>query len=82
MSQHADICNAVIPREIARGSTREETLSCVNAVLEVLEYDDKFLLNSEDLKRHAEYLLTQKDFLYGVSHAQIQKFLNIGPTFK
>lgn len=74
MSQHADITKVVVARAIKSDWTPAETHGHYLAVLDALEYDD-YMSHTSHIIDMANYMLTQKDGLYGVSHVQITDWL-------
>jgi len=79
MSQHADIVTHLISKGIRRNDDVDTILADIGEMLCVLEYADEFLFGTT-LQRYvyddALNMRLQKDWLYGVSHEQLDKFLD------
>lgn len=81
MSQHADLIKHSVSKSIKVGNSWAMTLECANDLLDTAEYDEDFYLDDKKLTAQCEYMLTQSDGLYGVSHFKIKEFLrNKGGT--
>lgn len=76
MSQHADITKVVVSKAIKSNWNPVETCQLYLDVLNAIEYDDDEWANPKHIIGMADYMLTQKDGLYGVSHQQIIDWLN------
>ena len=78
MSQHSDLLSHSISKGIQRGDHANAVATDFAELLETLEYDETFT-ELATVKRHvfqhAKQMATQKDGLYGVSHAQLDKFI-------
>jgi hypothetical protein len=77
MSQHSDLLTYAISKGIAKGESAMDIVRDLQDILDVLEYDSDFT----DLKNvarhawsHASGMLMQRDWLYGISHKQLNKF--------
>jgi len=78
MSQHADLLSFEIAKGIIRNDHATIIVANISGLLEVLEYDDAFTDLTQVKKHaysHAKWMATQKDGLYGVTHAKLDKFL-------
>lgn len=77
MSQHADLLSHEIAKGISRGVHASDIARDISELLEVLEYDDFSAIKTVKIHAytHAKWMMTQKDGLYGISHAKLDKFL-------
>jgi len=78
MSQHADILSYEIIKGIKRGHLAAEITGDIMDLLTTLDYDDSFTEYNkvtEHVYYHAKGMRNQKDGLYGLSHAQLDKFI-------
>ena len=77
MSQHADILSFEIAKGISRGIHASTIVLDISELLEVLEYDDFSDIKTVKIHAyaHAKWMMTQKDGLYGITHAKLDKFL-------
>jgi hypothetical protein len=77
MSQHSDIIKFEISAGIADGLSTGRIVERIQGVLETLEWDSDTIENAlVDAHNTAKWMRTQKDFLYGVSHDQLDHFIN------
>ena len=79
MSQHSDILSWEISQGILDGKHANYIAARIQGLLETLEYDDSFTdlkTVKEHVYSHARGMMAQKDGLYGVSHAKLDKFLD------
>lgn len=77
MSQHADIIKFEIAEGIIDNLSTKRIIERIESTLSTLEYDDTFVSNAGyDARVCASWMVKQKDGLYGVSHAQLNKFIN------
>ena len=77
MSQHNDILKFEIAAGIQDGLTIERTVQRIQAILEALEWDEETVdAVPSDCLGVAYWMKTQKDELYGVTHQQLQSFMN------
>ena len=79
MSQHSDILSHEISKGIKRGEHVLSITQDIAELLQVLEYDDSMteLTNHRGyVYRHAKWMRTQKNGIYGVTHTQLDKFIN------
>lgn len=74
MSQHADLTKWNVANSIKNNLPAEAACESYAGMLAAAEYDDQWA-NPKYVIEMAEYMLTQKDGLYGVSHAQIVDWL-------
>ena len=78
MSQHADILSYEITKGIKRDEHALSITENIAELLMVLEYDDSFtelVPHRRHVYHHAKGMMNQKDGLYGISHAQLDKFI-------
>ncbi len=78
MSQHADILTHEISKGIRRGHLAAEIIGDIMDLLTVMEYDDSFTeynTVTQHVYQHAKWMATQKDGLYGITHAKLDKFI-------
>ena len=77
MSQYSDILKFEIAEGIADGLSTDRIVERIQGVLETLEWDsdtvDRSLVDAHHI---AKWMRTQKEFLYGASHAQLDHFIN------
>ena len=78
MSQHADITKEILAKAVKFNLSHENAADLLTSVLIAADYDDDLAEYSASDMMHLvnSYLLSQKDNLYGVSHAQIQEWIN------
>lgn len=78
MSQHASLLTLSIRKGIIRGETATEIVDDFAELLETLEYDDSITEHRTVVRHaynHAKWMMTQKEGLYGVTHAKLDKFV-------
>lgn len=77
MSQHSDILKFEISAGISDGLSTDRIVERIQGVLDALEWDSDTIDNAlANANNTAKYMRTQKDFLYGVSHDQLDHFIN------
>lgn len=74
MSQHSDITKVIISKAIKCNWNAVETCEHYSDILQAIEYDRSWE-NPQNIINMANYMLTQPDRLYGVSHTQISDWL-------
>jgi hypothetical protein len=76
MSQHADISKEVLAKAVKFNLSHGQTAELLNAIFAAAEYDDEWEVSETEIPNLTHsYLRTQKDGLYGVSHAQINSWM-------
>jgi hypothetical protein len=77
MSQHSDILKFEISAGISDGLSTDRIVERIQGVLDALEWDSDTIDNAlANANNTAKYMRTQEDFLYGVSHDQLDHFIN------
>lgn len=77
MSQHNDILKFEIAAGIQDGLTIKRTVQRIQAILQTLEWDEVTIVEvPSDCLGVAYWMKSQKDGLYGVTHQQLQNFMD------
>ena len=77
MSQHSDILKFEIAAGIADGLSTERIIERIEGILDTLDWDSDTIDNVPvDAHNTAKWMRTQKDWMYGVSHDQLDHFIN------
>ena len=77
MSQHSDFLKFEITAGIQDGLSTSRIIERIQGVLDALEWDSDTIDNAlANANNTAKWMRTQKDFLYGVSHDQLDHFIN------
>ena len=78
MSQHSDLLTYSISKGLRNKATVEVILADIGDLLTVLEYEDTWCsapILHQHVYSHAQWMRTQKDGLYGISHKQLDDFI-------
>ncbi len=76
MSQHSDILSHEISKGIKRNLDAATIVSDIIDLLDMLGYPEHITdtrIATEHAYTHAKWMLTQKEGLYGISHAKLDK---------
>jgi hypothetical protein len=77
MSRHNDILEFEIAEGIVDGLPIHRIIQRIQAILQTLEWDEKWVVEvPSDCLAVAYWMKTQKDGLYGVTHQQLQSFID------
>lgn len=77
MSQHSNIFKHEISAGIADGLATERIIERIEGILDTLESDSDTIDDVPvDARNTAKWMRAQKDWMYGVSHAQLDHFIN------
>ena len=79
MSEHSNLLTLGISKGIRNKNTASDILTDIGDLLSVLEYEDSWCdgpILKKHVYNHAEWMRTQKDGLYGISHTQLDNFIN------
>ena len=77
MSQHADITKTVISKGIRYGLSASQVHTLLVEILGAAGYDDSYMIPFDEIFSIAEdYILAQKDGLYGVSHVEVREWIS------
>jgi hypothetical protein len=77
MSQHSDIIKFEISAGIADGLSTDRIVERIQGVMETLEWDSNTIEDAlADSHNTAKWMRSQKDGLYGVTHDQLDHFIN------
>jgi hypothetical protein len=77
MSQHSNLIKFEIAEGIDDGLSAKRIIERIEGVLDTLEWDSDTIDNVPvDAHNTAKWMRTQKDGLYGVTHAELDHFIN------
>lgn len=78
MSQHADITKEILAKAVKLNLSHEDAADLLTSVLYAAGYEDDMADAFEHEMGHLvySYLRNQKDGLYGVSHQEIENWIN------
>lgn len=78
MSQHADICIEVLSKAVKHDLSHEDAADLLTSVLLAAGYEDDLAeYPAKEMPVLVKgYLRSQRDNLYGVSHAQLDEWMN------
>lgn len=77
MSQHSDLIKFEIAEGIADGLSTDRIVERIQGVMETMEWDSDTIEDAlADANNTAKWMRTQKEMLYGVSHEQLDHFIN------
>jgi hypothetical protein len=77
MSQHSDILKFEIAEGIDDGLSTERIIERIEGILDTLDWDSDTIDNAlSDAHNTAKWMRTQKDWMYGVSHDQLDHFIS------
>ena len=80
MSEHADLTKHCLATAINKNFSRKECLENLNGTLYAAGYDEDMECSDHKLDNWIKsILLSQKDGLYGVSHAQVNEWMKKEP---